>query len=128
MTTGREVWSDDRTKCYEQSLLVHDGLLYGVDEKGVLHCWDAKTGEEQYRERQGGDQSASPILAGGNIYVLNERGTTWVFKPGRAYDEVATNQLASITFATPVPVDDQIFYRAGNSDGTSTLYCLSGSR
>lgn len=123
MATGREVWSD-RVRCYEQSLLVHDGLLYGVDEKGVLHCWDAKTGESKYRERQGGDQSASPILAGGNIYTLNERGETCVFKPGPTYDEIAKNKLGSGTFATPVAVDDVLFYRTWNNDGSSTLYCI----
>lgn len=122
-TTGKEIWRDN-VCCYEQSLLVHDGLLYGVSEKGVLYCWDAKTGEVQYRERQGGDQSASPILAAGHIYTLNERGETWVFKPGRSYEEVAKNDLGSSTFATPVPVDDELFYRDGNENGTSTLYCL----
>lgn len=124
-TNGREVWSNN-VKCYEQSLFVHDGLLYGVNEQGVLHVWDAATGDLQYRQRQGGDQSASPILAGGNIYTLNEQGVTNVFKPGRSYEEVAKNSLGRGTFATPVPVDDMLLYRTWDSQaGTSTLYALS---
>lgn len=123
-TTGKGVWQNN-VKCYEQSLLVHDGLLYGVNESGVMNCWDAATGDLQYRQRQGGAQCASPILAGGNIYALNEAGETWVFKPGRRYEEVAKNDLGSGTFATPVAVDDILLYRTSKADGTSTVHCLS---
>jgi outer membrane protein assembly factor BamB len=67
--------------------------LYTISDSGVLSCLDAKTGAERWTERVGRAYSASPLYAGGLIYLLDEAGTTTVFKPGPAYDPVATNRL-----------------------------------
>ena len=45
--TGELVW-DNAVKCYEQSMLVNDGRLYGLSDRGVVYCWDAKTGNEAF--------------------------------------------------------------------------------
>ena len=54
--------------------LASEGKIYSVSNKGVLFCLDAKTGEELKRIRVGGNFSASPLLAGGNLYLGNREG------------------------------------------------------
>ncbi len=55
-----------------QSLL--DGKLYGIEDRGVMTCTDAKSGDLLWQKRLGGDFSASPILANGHIYAFDETG------------------------------------------------------
>ncbi len=67
--------------------------LYLISDDGVLSCLDGKTGAERWSERVGGKFSSSPLYANGLVYLLDEAGTTTVFKPGDSYDEVAKNKL-----------------------------------
>lgn len=78
---------------HNPSPLVIEDALYLISDKGILSCLDATTGAERWSERVGGDFSASPLYAGGLVYLLDEADTTTVFKPGAAYDEVARNKL-----------------------------------
>jgi outer membrane protein assembly factor BamB len=75
------------------SPLVVGDDLYLVSDGGILSCLDAKTGAERWNERVGKAYSASPLYAGGLVYLLDEGGTATVFKPGAAYDPVATNKM-----------------------------------
>lgn len=126
--TGRVVWSNS-VKCYEQSMLIYEGVLYGVDESGVLNAWDAASGERLFRERLGGDQSASLLLATGGtagprIYHTNEVGETFVFRAGRTYEPLAKNELGDVTFATPSPVGSALFTRVGIREGGEVQHYL----
>jgi outer membrane protein assembly factor BamB len=115
-------------KCYEQSMLYHNGHLYALDDTGIAYCWHAKSGREMWKERLSGPVSASPILVGDNIYASNERGTTFVFNANpQAYVEVARNQLGDSSFASPVVVDNRILLRVAAGDGagrSETLYAI----
>lgn len=73
-------------------LLIGDAL-YTVSDGGLLSCLDAKTGAERWSENLGRPHSASPIFAGGLVYLLAEDGTGTVFRPGSSYDEVAINKF-----------------------------------
>ena len=125
--TGELVWTN-RVKCYEQSMLCHDGYVYAVDDKGVAYCWEAKTGKEQWRSRLRGPVSSSPVLAGGNIYVANERGAHYVFKADpESFELVATNQLGESHDATPAFCDSKIYARVATGSRNNRkemLYCL----
>jgi len=77
--TGKVAWENNQ-KCYEQSMLLHKGYLYGVNDNGIAHCWDAKSGELQWNERTKGPVSASPVLIGDRLYCFNELGTCFVIQ------------------------------------------------
>ena len=49
--------------------------LYMVSDQGVLTCVDATSGKELWRQRLSGNFSASPTLADGKIFLVNEEGT-----------------------------------------------------
>lgn len=129
--SGRVLWRNDE-KCYEQSLLYHDGQLYAVNDKGIAFCWDAATGEERWKQRlEGGAVSSSPTLIGDLILVGNERGTFYAFRATPAqFTPVAKSQLGDEAFASPAVVDGRIYLRTASRAGGSrqeTLYCI-GSR
>jgi outer membrane protein assembly factor BamB len=59
-----------------------------------LYCVSAHTGAEHWRERLGGNFSASPFAAGGRVYFQEESGEAIVVTAGRTFSEVARNRLA----------------------------------
>jgi outer membrane protein assembly factor BamB len=123
-----EVLWKDGDSCYEQSLLYHDGHIYAFNDNGIASCRVAETGEEKWKVRLGGPVSASPVLAGGRIYALNERGIAYVFLPDpEKFSKLAENHLGSEGFATPTFVGDSVFFRAveAGSDREEWLYCLA---
>lgn len=121
------VWSN-KYECYEQSLLAHDGYVYAVDEQSVAYCWEAASGEIQWRNRLRAKFSASPILVGNLIFASNEQGRTYVFKANpEEFELVAENQLGDEAFATPTICGGRIYARVADSssgDRQEYLYCI----
>ena len=125
--TPRVAWKNN-DKSYEQSLLYHDGHLYAFNDGGIAVCWEAVSGEEKWKVRLGGPVSASPILAGGRIYAMNERGITHVFEPNPSkFVKLSENQLGDEGFSTPSFVGEDVFLRTATHSGERQewLYCLS---
>jgi outer membrane protein assembly factor BamB len=93
---------------YASPLLV-DGLIYTAADESFVTCIEAATGQVVWAERIGGKYAASPIYVDGRLYYFNQQGTTTVLKPGRTFDILATNTLASGFMASPA-VDGKAFY------------------
>jgi len=111
---GREpeiVWRQPRGAPTMPSPLVVGDEFYVVNDKGVATCLDAKTGAVVWSERLGGNFSSSPLAADGRIYVGNRDGATFVIKPGRTFELVATNRLDGQIFATPAAVGRALYLR-----------------
>lgn len=125
--SGTVLWTNNQ-KCYEESMLAHDGYVYALTGAGILFCWRGSDGKEMWKERLKGPVSSSPVLAGGNIYQANEHGTCYVFKPNpEKFDPVAENQLGNEAFPSPAIVGNQIFIRTATGSGGGRkefLYCL----
>jgi len=101
---------------------VSDGKhLYIVDDKGIMWCLDAKTGETVWGQQRvkPGTYSASPVLADGKIYVTSEDGLTTVVKAGPKFEVLAENSLEEYCLSSPAISDGQIFIRT-----TNHLYCI----
>jgi outer membrane protein assembly factor BamB len=98
-----------------------DKYLYVLGDNGVMNCIEAKTGNVAYQGKrtESGTYSASPLLADGKIYCISEDGTTTVVKAGPVFEILGVSKLDSLTLASPVAVDNQIFIR--NAD---YLYCI----
>ncbi len=95
VTATHVKWRMDRGAPLTPSVLVVGDELYCVADNGVACCVDARTGTERWRERLGGNFSASPLHAGGLVYFQNESGEAIVVKAGTTFEEVARNQLGS---------------------------------
>lgn len=93
---------------------VTDGrLLYVVNDKGIMWCREAATGDLVWGpERLTVETySASPVLADGKVYATSEGGVTTVVKAGREFEVLARNELSGFTLASPAVSDGQIFLR-----------------
>lgn len=126
--TGDVLWRNG-DKSYVPSMLAHDGHAYVVDDKGTARCYDIATGETKWQERLGqkGDFSASPVLAGGNLYTISERGVCFVIAANPAeFEVVAKIDLADEAFASPVVTGNRLYLRvADRSSGRQEwLYCF----
>ncbi len=130
VNNGQKVW-DNGTKAYEQSMLATGGYLYAHADNGVLYCWNAKDGKEMWKQKfseHRNGESASPVLANGNIYFTAEDGETVVVKATPdSYQEVARNELGTESFASHAFCGNKIYARVADSSGGSPqewLYCL----
>jgi outer membrane protein assembly factor BamB len=119
VTATHIVWKKEGGTAYVPCLLLADGLLYMVEDDGRTTCLDAKTGQAVWQAKLKGAFSSSPVLAGGNIYVVNEAGMMSVFKPGRAFELVTENNMSDGGYATPVICEGRIYLRT-----LKYLYCL----
>ncbi len=101
---------------------VTDGkYFYVVNDKGIMWCLNAKTGETIYADKRikTGAYSASPILADGKIYATSEDGVTTVVKAGPEFEILAENSLADYTLSSPAIAEGQMFLRTDK-----TLYAI----
>jgi outer membrane protein assembly factor BamB len=123
-STPAQVWSLDHDTPYVPSPLLYGDLLYLLkSNNGVLTCLDAKTGERIYgpeRIEAVPNVYASPIGAGGRVYVAGREGTTAVLEAGRSFKVLATNTLEDGFDASPVAVDKELYLR-----GRKYLYRIS---
>ncbi len=122
--TEHVVWTLDRDTPDIPSPLLSAGRVYFYKGKtGILTCVDAATGKAHYAsERIPGLTSiyASPIAAGGHVYLTARNGTTVVIKDSPQLKIVATNSVDETVDATPSPVDNELFIR-----GEKHLFCIS---
>ncbi|HKR23064.1 MAG TPA: PQQ-binding-like beta-propeller repeat protein [Pyrinomonadaceae bacterium] len=112
VTKSKVSWRLDRGVSLTPSPLLVGDELYMVSDNGIATCIDAKTGEELWRARLGGNHSASPIYADGKIYFLSEEGESVVIAPGRKLQHLATNQLDGPTLASMAVSGGSLFIRS----------------
>ena len=107
------VWSVDRDGPYIPTPLLYRGVLYSLNNNGVLNTFDALTGERLYRGRvgPGGAFSASPVAADGRIYFANEDGQVYVVRAGKEYVQIAINEMGEPVTATPAISDGLMVVR-----------------
>jgi outer membrane protein assembly factor BamB len=112
---GHMAWSQRRRGNYMQTPLVYGDELYCCHDTGVLTCYDARTGEQRYRERLGAGKtgfSASAVAADGKVYVSSEDGEVHVLRAGPAFEVIAVNDLGETCMATPAVSEGVLFFRS----------------
>ena len=121
--TEHVVWSKGRDTPDLASLVFSGGRLYFTKAKtGLLSCVDAATGEPHYQTKRTGLTTlyASPVAAGGHVYLTDRGGKTVVIKDSEDFQIVATNTVGETVDATPAPVDGELFIR-----GEKHLFCIA---
>lgn len=126
--SGEELWRNT-TEVYVPSMLMSDGYLYGVTDRGEAFCYSLDKPEPVWEARVRGKFNASPVLVGDNIYALDNNGTTHIFKASPAgFESVAENTVtASEVEASPAICGGRIYMRVAQEvDGVRSemLYCI----
>lgn len=111
VTRTHVVWSTRQNVPLIASVVVSGDELYMVSDQGVASCLDAKSGQEQWRERLGGQHWSSPLLADGKVYFHNVEGAGFVVRASRRYELLALNPLGEKTLASPAASDGALFMR-----------------
>ena len=111
VTATHVVWRFARGVPNKPSVLLVDGLIYMVNDTGIASCVEAKTGALVWQSRVGGMFSASPLHAGGRIYLFDEDGKTTVLEAGREFKVLAENLLDNGFMASPAVVGDALIVR-----------------
>ena len=116
-TAPKVAWEITRSMPNQPSPLLAGDDLYLIDDRGVMTCADARTGQVFWQERLGGggNFSASPVFADGRIYAVNQEGKTIVIQPGRTFIVLAENQLEGALMASPVPVEHALYLRTSKA-------------
>jgi outer membrane protein assembly factor BamB len=112
------VWSRTARGPYMPTPLIYNGLLYVLNNNGVLDAYQLRSGEEVYRQRLpqiGSGYSASPVAADGKIYLSNEDGEMLVVAAGKEFRHIATNSMGELLMATPALSDGAIYVRSSAS-------------
>jgi outer membrane protein assembly factor BamB len=90
-----------------------------------LTCVDAKTGKAYYEAQRIPDLSstyASPVAAGGVVYLTDRSGKIITIKDSEKLEILSVNSLDEPVDATPALVGEQIFIR-----GEKSLYCIGAN-
>jgi outer membrane protein assembly factor BamB len=128
VTATHMKWRMDRGAPLTPSVVVVGDELYCVADNGIATCVDARTGREHWRERLGGNYSASPLHADGRIYFQDENGTAVVVKAGTTFEEIGRNRFADEgrTYASYAVADRSLLirteaavYRIGTGDAAA---------
>jgi outer membrane protein assembly factor BamB len=105
------VWKSKRNVPKKPSVLLLNHLLFTIDDNGIASCLEAATGQQVWRERVGGNYSASPVYAAGRIYFFNEEGKTTAVEAGREFKKLSENQLDDGFMASPAIAGNALFLR-----------------
>jgi len=105
-----EVWSNRELKNRFSSSVLHDGFIYGFDEK-IFKCIDVSDGETRWRQRDFGHGSL--IVADGRLIVLGDSGRlALVEATAEAYREQGAVQLfQGKTWTMPTLADGKLYLR-----------------
>jgi outer membrane protein assembly factor BamB len=106
------LWRANRSES-TPSPLYYRSQVFTVNGAGVLESADATSGTLLWRLRLSGPFSASPVAAGGHLYLFNEQGESAVVKPGLKQGEiVGTGQLGETILCTPAIAHGAIYVRS----------------
>lgn len=114
-------WSAPLNASHLSSPLLWRDRLFVFEQGAIVHCYDAKTGEEFERQRLQDVKGfvSSPVVAGDKAYCLDQTGTTLVLEIGEKLKTLATNKLDEMCWSTPAVGKQCLFLR-----GVDHLYCV----
>ena len=104
-------WKMTKGAPKKPSPIIVNGLLYVINDGGILTCLNARDGEVLWRSRLEGEYSSSPTFADGKIYISNHSGKTTVIQPGTSMKILAENQLDDGHMASFVPLRGSFLVR-----------------
>jgi hypothetical protein len=96
------------------STLLYQGVLYMINDSGILLTFDPATGNVLKQGRLHGaidKYFSSPVAADDKVFVIGQGGQVSVLKAAGDYQVLAVNELDDECFATPAIADGHIYIR-----------------
>jgi len=123
VTEGAIKWKYTRPVPQVPSTLLYKGVLFMVNDSGILLSIDPATGTviKQGRLKGAIDKYfASPVGADGKVFLVSQDGTASVVDAKGEWEVLSVNPLGDEVFATPAIADGRIYLRT-----KSTLYAFA---
>jgi outer membrane protein assembly factor BamB len=122
VTQTHIAWEQKKGVPSQSSLLHVKPYIYAVTDGGIATCYGADTGEVVWQERLGGNHSASPIHANGQVYFLSEQGESVVIQGGEQFKEIARNSVGEKCQASYAASQGNLFIRSEKN-----LFCIGAT-
>lgn len=114
MTEKNILWKYQRPVLQVPSTLLYKGVLYKVNDGGVLISFAPATGAVIKQGRLQGaidKYFASPVAADDKVYLAGQGGAVSVLKAQGEWEILKVNALDDEVFATPAIADSRIYIR-----------------
>ena len=115
VTKTHVLWNHDhKTPSNLSSPLFYNQRLYLVKSGGMSSCYDTRDGKvlwERSRIGNFGDYFASPVAAGGKVFIAGKNGFIVVLEDGPELKVLGKNDLGEEIIATPAIADGRLFVR-----------------
>jgi outer membrane protein assembly factor BamB len=122
MTDSAIRWRYQRPVPQVPSTLLYRGVLFMVNDSGILTTFDPATGAVIRQGRLKGaidKYFASPVGADGRVFLVSQDGTVSVVSAKGEWEVLAVNALGDEVFPTPAIADGRIYLRT-----KSAVYCF----
>ncbi|MBC7856137.1 MAG: PQQ-binding-like beta-propeller repeat protein, partial [Pirellulaceae bacterium] len=111
-TTANIAWDSNKLGPGNASPVIADGKVFAL-RGAVLTAGDEKTGDELWQVRLKGNFWATPVVAGGHVYCVNQEGQCFVIKPGDEKAEVvSTMELGDAFLGSPAVAGNAMYLRS----------------
>lgn len=122
MTQKGILWKYQKQVPQVPSTLLYNGVLYMVNDSGILLSFDPASGEVLKQGRLKGaidKYFASPVAADGKVFLISQAGSVSVVKADPQWEVLAVNDMDDEVYATPAIAGGRIYIRT-----VSALYCF----
>ncbi len=106
------VWQVGNIRPGVASPIAYGDNLYIINSSGVMVGATLKEGKRLWQSRLVGKFSASPVMAGGKLVAVNEKGTTIVVDPNDKGKVVSKLELGETMLGTPAVGTNGIYFRS----------------
>jgi len=117
--TPEKLWENSDYLSDVPSPVATDKYLFVVTSYGTVVCYDAKNGTSYWTKEFAEGFYSSPIIAEGNIYLLDKMGVMHIFKADKVFTSVSQAKLGEKSVCTPAFANGRIYIR-----GDKNLYCI----
>ena len=113
------IWEYDEDLSEASSPVATEEYLFLASGIGIVSCFDVKTGEQYWFQEFDEGFYSSPIVVGDLVYLIDKKGTTYIFKADNKYEVISESALGENAVATPAFMPGRIYIR-----GEKHLYCI----
>jgi outer membrane protein assembly factor BamB len=119
LANGNVIWKDNEYTPEVASPVATEELVFVLTTWGAVACYDTDTGELVWDHDFDYGFYASPIIAGDNVYMLDQAGVMHIVKASREFTLVSEPVLGERANCTPAFSSGMIFLRSDDH-----LYCI----
>ena len=130
MTASAIKWRYQRPVPQVPSTLLYKGVLFMVNDSGILISFDPATGAVLKQGRLKGaidKYFASPVGADGHVWLVSQDGTMSVVSAKGDWEIEAVNALDDEVFATPAIADGRMYVRTRGPRCTVSAIAVGGA-